>query len=340
MRLNRVIRASEWWEYKIGPVLAAFYGTLFIAGVPVAASWRDALTLLAAIVAEAAYVSVLNDVTDREEDRAAGKPLRDPGPFVSSLLLVASLGVGVLVMYLWRDQTLLVTVYAAGWIAFSLYSLPPFRLKTRGLPGVLCDAAGAHLFPALTAVLLASRGAARQPEAMWLAAVATWAFSGGIRGILWHQLRDSDADRRAGAQTFVIRSGEPFAIRIGTYVAFPLELIALAVMLWRLRSVWPVAALALYLLLILLRPFRWDVRATIVTPRPRSFLLLNEFHDGYLPAAILVASALRYRHDVIILVMHLLLFPKHTLQNVRELAGLVRRPTKRSSARAPRGKAP
>jgi 1,4-dihydroxy-2-naphthoate octaprenyltransferase len=309
------IRAGEWWEYKIAPALAAFYGTLWLMGTPVFASWRAAAVLIVALAAEAAYVSVLNDLTDRADDRAAGKTLRPASP----LLLVVSLAAGGCVMYLWRHDPLLVAAYGCGWVAFSLYSLPPFRLKTRGLAGVLCDAAGAHLFPAVTGVLLATR----ERDAVWLAAVATWSFTSGVRNMLWHQLRDREADAGTNVRTFVVRHGVAAATRLATRVAFPLQLFALAVMLWRLRSVWPVAALALYSLLMALRPYRWGVRARIVAAEPRSFVVLNEYDEGYLPAAILLASAILHRADFIVLALHLALFPRHTLQNVREAAGLL-----------------
>lgn len=315
MLFSGAVRAGEWWEYKIAPALAAFYGTLWIAQTAVAASWRAAVVLIVALAAEAAYVSVLNDLTDRADDRAAGKALRPASP----LVLVVALAAGACVAYVWRHDALLVAAYAGGWVAFSLYSLPPFRLKTRGFAGVLCDAAGAHLFPTVTAVLLASR----ERDSVWLGAVAAWAFASGVRNILWHQLRDRDADVRASAGTFVVRHGVSTATRVATRIVFPLQLLALAVMLWRLRSIWPVAALALYALLMALRPYRWGVRARIVAAEPRSFVVLNEYDDGYLPAAILVASALTHRVDFLTLAIHLALFPRHTLQNVRELGGLL-----------------
>jgi 1,4-dihydroxy-2-naphthoate octaprenyltransferase len=315
VRFSGAIRAGEWWEYKIAPALAVFYGTLWIAQTPVAASWRAAVALVLALAAEAAYVSVLNDLTDRAGDRAAGKPLRPAPPLVLAAMLI----VGACVAFLWRHDPLLVGAYAGGWVAFSLYSLPPFRLKTRGFAGVLCDAAGAHLFPAMTAVLLASR----RLDVIWLAAVATWAFASGVRNILWHQLRDHDADVRANVHTFVVRRGVSAATRIATHAAFPLQLLALAAMLWWLRSIWPVAALVVYALLMALRPFRWGVRARIVAAEPRSFVVLNEYDEGYLPVALLFASALAHRADFIALGLHLALFPRHTLQNVRELGGLL-----------------
>jgi len=145
----------------------------------------------------------------------------------------------------------------------------------------------------------------------------------GVRNMFWHQLRDREADAGTNVRTFVVRRGVAAATRLVTHVAFPLQLCALAVMLWRLRSVWPVAALALYALLMARRPYRWGVRARIVAAGPRSFVVLNEYDEGYFPAAILFASALLHRADFIVLAMHLALFPRHTLQSVREVGGLL-----------------
>src|SRR5207249_2154007 len=76
-------------------------------------------------------------------------------------LVALTVGTGFLFAWLWRDDALLLLCYLATWLAFSLYSLPPFRFKERGAAGVLCDAAGEQLFPALVAAFLACRGAQR-----------------------------------------------------------------------------------------------------------------------------------------------------------------------------------
>lgn len=324
MDLVRDTRIREWWEHKVAPVCGAFYGTLFLAGVPVSGSWVAALTLLLAIAAQATFVSVINDLSDREVDRLAGKAARNEGRQAPVVLLIISIAVGACVAFLWRERTMLLAVYACGWIAFSLYSIPPFRFKGRGLSGVLCDAGGAHLFPALTAVLSASEVHASEVRAAWTVTIAVWAFANGIRGILWHQLRDAEADRRTGVRTFVVRRGETVAVRVAAWLAFPVELVALSLMLWLLHSIWPLLALAVYSVLMLLRPIRYGVRAVIVAPSPATFVVMSHFNGGYLPPSILLASALVHPLDGFALALHLLLFPRHTWQNVREILGLVR----------------
>lgn len=273
----------------------------------------------------AAYVSVINDFTDREEDLAAGKPNRLAGrsPAFAAMLIATTAGAGIAFSVLWRRDPLLLSVYLAAWLAFSLYSLPPFRFKTRGIFGVLCDASGAHLFPTLVAVVLAYRGAGRPVDIIWIVAVGVWAFANGLRGILWHQLTDIENDRAAGVRTFAERHPPRVAIRLGTYVAFPLELSALAVMLWTMRTPLPLLFLGIYAYVAAKRLRHWKMNAVVVAPKPRFLIVLHEYYDVYLPVSLLVASALRHPLDWIVLAIHVVIFPIRLTQTLRDLRKLI-----------------
>lgn len=323
--LAGIIRAREWWEYKLVPILAAFYATALALEVPVYALWPAAVTVLLALIPGAAYVSLINDLTDRKDDLASGKPdpLAGRGPTTGGILVALSVAAGLVFAYLWRHDRLLQAVYLAAWLAFSLYSLPPFRWKARGLFGVLCDASGSNLFPTLVAVALAFRGAHRAPDPGWLFAVGAWAFANGIRGILWHQLTDLENDRRAGVRTFAERRTPRVTIFLGTWIAFPAEVAALAAMLWRLRSESPAALLALYALIASWRVSRWKLNAVIVTPKPRYFIVLHEYYGVHLPFALLAASAARHPSDLVVMAAHFLLFPGQAFQALRDAARLV-----------------
>src|SRR5216117_552221 len=58
-----LIRANEWWEYKLVPVLSTFYATALVLHVAVSSLWAGAVALLLSVAAAAAYASVINDVT-------------------------------------------------------------------------------------------------------------------------------------------------------------------------------------------------------------------------------------------------------------------------------------
>lgn len=329
-----LIRANEWWEYKLVPILSAFYATALVLHVAVRSLWVGALSLLLAIVPAAIYASVINDVTDLAGDLEAGKRNGVAGrssSMVATLVALAA-GAGLLFAWLWRDDAPLLACYAATWLAFTLYSFPPFRLKERGAIGVLCDAAGEQLFPALVAVFLACRGAHGPVSAAWAASVAVWALAYGLRGIVWHQLTDVDNDRAAGVRTFARRHPRAAPV-IGTFVVFPIELGALAAMLWQIGSAWPPAFLVLYVLYAAGSARRSRRVPVIVVPKPRFFIVLHQFYSDLFPVALLITAAVKDRRAVVVLAVHVLLFPRRVLHAVQSVASIASRRLRASTAR-------
>jgi hypothetical protein len=322
--LIRLIRADEWWEYKLVPILSIFYATALVLHVAVISVWVGGLALLLSVVAAAIYASAINELTDRADDAAAGKRNRaaDRPRSVAALFAVA-VGAGLTFVWLWRDDTILVSCYLATWLAFALYSISPVRLKKRGLPGVLCDAAGEQMFPALVAVFAACRGAQSAVSEVWIGAVAAWALAFGLRGILWHQLTDVENDRAAGVWTFARRHPRAAPV-IGTFVVFPIELGALAAMFWQIGSTWPPVLLALYVLYAFLSARRWQTKPVIVAPKPRFFIVLHEFYSVLFPVALLITAAGRDRRDLVVLVVHVLLFPRRVFHLVRRIVQAAR----------------
>lgn len=320
-----LIRAGEWWEYKLVPILSASYATALLLRVPITSIATVLLVLLASMVPGAVYVSVINDVTDADDDARAGKRNRaaQRSRATIALVLAASIGGGLVFCWLWRHDPPLLGCYLAAWLAFSLYSLPPFRLKSRGLAGLVCDASGAHLFPTLVAVLLTFRGAHRPVAVWWIAAVGVWAFTYGIRGILWHQLGDVEADRASGVRTFASLHARAAAAG-GTFIAFPIECIALVAMLVQLREPLPFVALAVDAAVAWTRVRLWATRAVIVVPKPRFFIVQHEFYDVFYPLALLVASAIRFPRDAIVIVVHFTLFPILAWRTARDLGRIPR----------------
>ena len=299
-------RITEWWDYKLVPIVSIFYATAVVEDVSVAAMWPALVALMCAIVPCAAYVSFVNDVTDRADDRRAGKAnrLADKSPPVLALLLAVPLSVGAVFSFLWRDDPPLVAAYLCAWAAFSLYSVPPFRLKGRGILGVVADASGAHFFPSLVAAFLALRAAGRPIDPFWIGAVAAWGLGCGLRGILWHQLNDIAYDRKAAVRTFVLRHSRRAAMGVAGWIALPLEAAGLAVMFWRMQSLGPLVFLLLYAASRRCGGARGrsgrdrGARASAIRCSDRSI-------TAPVPLGILISSALRHPIDGVVLVAHL-----------------------------------
>ena len=318
------MRADEWWEYKLVPILSTFYATALVLRVAVSSLWVGAATLLLATLMAAIFASAINEITDRADDLAAGKRNRAAehlGPV--SALLAFSLGVALIFAWLWRNDATLLSCYLAIFLAFALYSIPPVRLKKRGLSGVLCDAAGEQMFPALAAAFMACHYANGAVSYSWLASVAAWSLAYGLRGIIWHQLTDVENDRAAGILTFA-RRNPGRAARIGTFIVFPLELCAFAVMLWQIGSSWPPACLVLYVLYAAHSARRSGASPVIVAPKPRFFIVLLEFYSHLFPVSLLIAASIRHPRDLVVLVIHLILFPRRAFHTAGRIASTVR----------------
>lgn len=325
-RLISLTRADQWWDYKLVQILSTFYATALVLNVTVTSLWIDALSLLLAIVPVAIYASLINDVTDLAGDTKARKRNGVAGRSRSmvAMLLMLAVAAGAVFVWLWRDSAPVVSCYLATWLAFSVYSLPPFRLKERGVVGVLCDAAGEQMFPALVALFLACRGAHQTASVTWLASVSVWTLTCGLRGIVWHQLTDVDNDRAAGFRTFarLHPRGAAFA---GTFVVFPLEVGALAAMLWQIGSPWPPVFLALYVLYAADSARRWQTAPVIVVPKPQFFILLQQFYSDLFPVALLIAASIHDWRALLVLAAHLLLFPRRVVHAIRRLSASIAR---------------
>lgn len=334
--LGHVIRSEQWWVHKLVPMVSVFYATTLVSGRSIASAWESVLLLLLAIAVCAAYVSLVNDVTDKADDLGAGKSNRMLGRplWQTSALLGIPVLIGVAIGVIWRGNLALIGAYLGSWLAFSLYSIAPFRLKRRGVFGVLADASGAHLFPALTASLVALRSAGLPLRPVWLAAVATWALGLGLRGILWHELFDEDADRASGVPTFVVRRSRLAAVRLAR-VAFILELGGLATLLWQLWYPAPIAAVALYAAFAITKARLWRVNFVLAEPRDRYVILGQELYLALLPCAFLIASAVRFPWDWAVLGSHVLLFGQPVGALAREAYALARSPRQQPSE--PRG---
>ncbi len=316
----RTVRAVEWWEFKLSPILATAYATAFLLKLSLASLWPQLLLALVALAACAAYVSVINDLADLKDDAASGKANRLAGKsraFAATLLACCVLP-GVAVTIYLRGDPLLLSVYLAPWAVFSLYSLPPVRLKSRGAWGLLADASGAHLFPTLLAVALVSSRHAGPFDAVWFAAAASWSLSYGARGILWHQITDLRNDEKIGLDTFARRHKVAWLRGLGNFIIFPAELSAFCLMLRHAGSRLAFALLCYYALLTFLRKRLWGVNPVVVFPRAGFHIAMQEYYEVFFPLAFLLSSSRRYPLDALLIVPHLLLFPRRALQSAKD----------------------
>jgi hypothetical protein len=325
-RAARIARANEWWVNKLSPVLGVAYATAYHLDQALGGLWPSLGFLVASLVAAGSYANLLNDLCDVREDQLCGKPNRLAGrsPAFRAGALGTVLLLGVLAAWaLWPNTTLL-ALYLGIWLVFTLYSLPPVRLKVRGFLGVLADAAGAHLLPQLFGMyLIAAWGRETVPPPAWIAAVAAWSLARGVRGILWHQLSDYASDKRGGVGTFVQGRSPRFVRLLGERLWFPLEVAGLGTMLVLSGTVLGWVLLAVHLVLEVARGRLWGTSMVVVMPRQNFRFALDEYYVLFLPLTFLLSASRRHPPDLVVLAVHLVLFPAPATYLAREVYGLV-----------------
>ncbi|HEY0836537.1 MAG TPA: glycosyltransferase [Azospirillum sp.] len=313
--LARTARTPDWFAYKIPPLLAVAYAGLLVFGVAPLDGLAAIAPPLWGILLAGAYGHAINDLTDMEEDRRAGKrntmTAVPPRLRVPAVALLAALGLGPLVLF--AQETAPVALVAGIYALSTLYSVPPVRLKCRGVLGVLADASAAHLLPSLAIALTAVGGAAGPAATAFVVSAAVWSLAAGLRGIIVHQIIDRSADRRSRVMTFAGRLRNKRLRALVLLFVFPLEVAGLAVFLG--LAVWAEPWLALAVagwLTLEWAKIRRDWRLPIFYPGRRVErylpLLNNEFHEVYLPGLLLAGLCL---HDVWYLplfALHLVVF--------------------------------
>ena len=320
-RLLDLSRAGEWWHHKVPIALATGYAACLHVDRPVIElAGRFGLGVLV-LAAGATYVSLVNDFTDLDADRRAGKTNRLAGRSRSTVTVALAValivGAGLLVA-LWALSRAAAVAAAAAYVAFTLYSVPPMRLKGRGIWGVLADACGAHVAPQLMFVALVAG-----VEAWWVATAGLWAAAVGVRGALWHQLGDVDADTHSGVRTFGATHPSTARLLI-VRVVFPVELVALAAVLLGAAPVPGFLALVAYALVEWLRARHHNVRIVLVAPAPRYRIALQELYSVVLPLALLAGALVRDHRAAFVLAAHIVLFPIVTAHLVLDLGRGVR----------------
>lgn len=322
MRLNELTRAHEWWDHKTPQVLSLAYATALLTKVSLFHLLAPAfLMVFASLIAMAIYASIINDFTDQEIDRACGKSnvMERLKPIARVLLVLFSLAiVGVAAFFIYPNIYGLV-FYLLIALSISLYSFAPFRLKNRGIWGVISCAAAEHLFPTLFAIAVVGYYAGYGANVVWFISTGLLSFLFGVRSILWHQFLDRENDRQSGMHTYATET-DPASFNDKSRVILIIELLALSTILFQLKLILPVVFLLLYVAFLLLRKKIFHSQVVVVlTPKDSYFqILMLDYYAIFFPLSLLICAAISQPLGWIVLLIHLALFYKPVFVTLKE----------------------
>lgn len=315
-RALRAVRASDWWAYKIPPLLSTTFAGLLLFDQPPRA-WATGIGALACILLVAVYGYVLNDICDVDADHRSGRPNRmaHVGLPVRALLLVAT-AAGCIALSIAIGDRVVVALLALNLLLPTLYSVPPVRLKGRGVLGALADAGGVHAVPMAVVARASTLDGAGSPllAALFLWSVIGHAIFAGLRGIVLHQNADREADASAGIETFGGSLGVDGARRLVFRWLLPAELFCLAVFLTLIAVDAPAAIVVVALsLAVEWQRVRRGWKLPVFEPADQSReryipIVNNELYEVWLPLGLALQLAIRHPAAWLFVAAQILLF--------------------------------
>ena len=183
-----ITRSSTWWDFKLPPVLFVFYLLLGTMEFDLFGTVRLLAVVVVVVASAASYGHVVNDISDVESDRVAGKQnaMADSSPTRRGAFLVLFGLTGFTPLLLARTEPISCLLLSTIYVSVTLYSIPPIRTKERGVLGPICDAAASHTLPTLLVLSLLGR-APWMSLGLYLSCALgalVWQFCFGLRAIL------------------------------------------------------------------------------------------------------------------------------------------------------------
>ncbi len=198
-------------------------------------AWLVCVVLFAASACRTVGTILANDLADRDDDAAAAKVrwIQRLSPAAGRGIVLALLALGVAMLVACGTNVGALAAYLAAMALGLLYSLPPVRLKGRGLVGVaayaLCCACAYAVLP------WAWFGSGWRV----LALLGPVVFCDRWVNLHFHQVLDREADAARGCRTLAVRAGPEVARRTLRPAAHLAAVAVLALMAFLALSVRP-----------------------------------------------------------------------------------------------------
>lgn len=313
---NKIVKSLT---HKLSLIFAILYLVALQLNLPADLLFKYLLLSIVVVLGIGGIGYLINDYTDIEEDNLANKwniftKLKPKQLVPISILLVLC---AIVPWFYFPFTEISLAFLVIEFLLFALYSFPPFRLKEKGLAGIILDALYAQVVPIAFAVytfsLLDDNRFELQP---FYFLVLTWTFLLGFRNILKHQLDDFELDKLSKVKTFVQGKSPLLLKRTILQFIVPIEVILFAAMLLstNLKLIIITATFAIYSVLYFFRR-RHEilVDGKLIIPSFFNFVnerILNEFYErwlGLLVLLLMVGLMNNFQYGILLL-LHCILF--------------------------------
>lgn len=305
------LRIQLWWNHIVPTILTVVYFLLIKSESFDPQVLFPLVYFLFSIIGIAAFGYFLNDWTDIESDRIAGKSNSaiKLKPFQRLLLIFSFLTLGLLP---WLILPISLATFGLLWVLIAclvVYSLPPFRFKERSLLGNICDIHYGHVLPAFIAYHTFSIILAPALEIQGLGILFyILLFAKGFRNIITHQIEDRKNDGQSNTETSVLKFGLRRSVLLVNFF-WILEIVLTFILLSRLGSSFIFIWYLFIGYMIFLILWKTDTKSTIRYWYLNFWYSVNDFCEIWLPIYFLFLFVKTQPQYWWLLAIHLILFP-------------------------------
>lgn len=222
----QLIKTDRWWVYKIaGGLLTVLVVTIAYQVSVNALFWIKLAVLFVSFGLLAVFGHLLNDYTDQQTDRLAGKSnaVTHIGSR-TSLILISTLSITALLLLSVLESKLLLALGGLQILLNMAYSVRPFRIKEKGIWAILITGVYERVLPYFMIGCLLVDIEEMSMSDMFVGYLL-WAFFWEMRNFLNGQQQDMEADRATGQKTVAVVFKADFLVKLN-WLFFVVEVAA------------------------------------------------------------------------------------------------------------------
>lgn len=315
-----VQRTKDWWKPKAGNILAILYISAFHFQLKADVFFVSLLPAICTIFGIGLTTYWVNDWVDLPTDRLLNKKnlLINLSALQKFFFLIFAVFCS-LIPWLFLPNSI-VTWYLLGleFIFVLTYSLPPFRLKTKGITGVVVDALYAHALPTVLAFftfsLLNQNVVFGLNTTLFL--LFFWQLFAGLYNISIHQLEDYSNDLKSQTKTWAVKIGKRRIKLVMLYVFWPLMTVCFIGFLSTLEDVgWLISILAGFYVIFQITSLFLEKKPKLFfnTPFTEDLQRINLHYHKFLPFIALGILVWKDQNYAILLGFHIVFFSFQSL---------------------------
>lgn len=222
--LSDILHLRAWSMALTGPV-GIWYFSIFYLSLATNFTYpiTSVLMLTASLILYEANIVLINDIFDRDVDKAAGKveSVRGHNLSLNQMvgLFLATGAVSWLLILLAGGTWLLYSMWVVAYLVGFFYSSPPLRLKSRGFWSLICNSLIERPFPVLLVFLFY--------QFYGFELILFPILSELVWSVFKHQVHDVITDSKSNVRTYAVMLGKDMSYKIVKYIINPLGFVSI-----------------------------------------------------------------------------------------------------------------